>query len=106
MIAASSAPAASPPVVTPRERTGWYFYDWAMSAFNTTVTSVFLGPFLTSAAKQASGGALGAGECTGTVHPLGITLAPGAYFPAMVSLSVVLQVLVLPVMGALADRSR
>ncbi len=33
---------------TRRERTGWYFYDWANSAFSTTVLTVFLGPFLTT----------------------------------------------------------
>ena len=27
-----------------RERVGWYFYDWANSAFSTTVVTVFLGP--------------------------------------------------------------
>ena len=28
-----------------REQTGWYFYDWANSAFSTTVVTVFLGPY-------------------------------------------------------------
>ncbi|MGX6606545.1 hypothetical protein ACWKSP_31145 [Micromonosporaceae bacterium Da 78-11] len=32
-----------------RERTGWYFHDRADSAFRTTVITVFLRPFLTSA---------------------------------------------------------
>ena len=27
---------------TRRERVGWYFYDWANSAFSTTVIAVFL----------------------------------------------------------------
>ena len=30
-----------------REQRGWYFYDWANSAFPTTVVTVFLGPYLT-----------------------------------------------------------
>ncbi|MFV2126598.1 MFS transporter [Micromonospora sp. LOL_013] len=101
-------PSASPgaaPSSTRRERTGWYFYDWAMSAFSTTVITVFLGPFLTTVTKQAAGCAADADECTGSVYPLGIEVAPGAYFPYLVSLSVALTVLVLPVMGALADRS-
>ncbi len=29
---------------TRRERVGWYFYDWANSAFSTTVIAVFLAP--------------------------------------------------------------
>ena len=33
-----------------RERFGWYSYDWAMSVFNTSVTTVFLGPYLTAVA--------------------------------------------------------
>jgi len=93
------------PVSTRRERTGWYFYDWANSAFSTTVITVFLGPFLTSVTKQAAGCPLGADECHGTVHPLGITVAAGSYYPYLVSLSVFLTVFVLPVTGAIADRT-
>lgn len=93
------------PVSSRRERTGWYFYDWANSAFSTTVITVFLGPFLTSVAKQAAGCPLGSSDCTGDVHPLGITVAAGSYFPYLVSLSVLLTVFVLPVMGAIADRT-
>ncbi|KXK60772.1 MFS transporter [Micromonospora rosaria] len=93
------------PGSTRRERTGWYFYDWAMSAFSTTVLTVFLGPFLTSVAKLAAGCDLGADDCTGYVYPLGITVAAGSYFPYLVSASVFLTVFVLPVVGAIADRS-
>jgi len=96
---------AAAPVSTRRERTGWYFYDWANSAFSTTVITVFLGPFLTTVTKQAAGCQLGADTCTGSVHPLGITIAPGSYYPYLVSLSVFLTVFVLPVMGAIADRT-
>ncbi|MGX6606538.1 MFS transporter [Micromonosporaceae bacterium Da 78-11] len=88
-----------------RERTGWYFYDWANSAFQTTVITVFLGPFLTSVTEQAAGCGIGADVCDGRVHPLGIAVAAGSFFPYMVSLSVLLTVFVLPVMGALADRA-
>jgi MFS transporter, UMF1 family len=87
------------------ERKGWYFYDWANSAFSTTVITVFLGPFLTAVTEQAAGCELGADDCDLAVHPLGITVAAGSYFPYLVSLSVFLTVFVLPVMGAVADRS-
>ncbi|ASW57699.1 MFS transporter [Plantactinospora sp. KBS50] len=103
---AGDGPAAGPPRSTRRERTGWYFYDWANSAFSTTVVTVFLGPFLTTVTERAAGCAIDADDCTGTVHPLGITVAAGSYFPYLVSLSVLLTVFVLPVMGAVADRSR
>lgn len=96
---------AASPSSTRRERTGWYFYDWAMSAFSTTVITVFLGPFLTTVTELAAGCELGADICTGSVHPLGITVAAGSYFPYLVSLSVFLTVFVLPVTGAIADRT-
>src|SRR5918997_5973447 len=96
--------ATAEPASRRRERTGWYFYDWANSAFSTTVITVFLGPFLTSVTEVAAGCPLGADECDGRVHPLGITVAAGSYFPYLVSLSVLLTVFVLPVMGAVADR--
>src|SRR3954464_15996553 len=96
--------ATTAPASNRRERTGWYFYDWANSAFSTTVITVFLGPFLTSVTEQAAGCPLGTDDCTGTVHPLGITVAAGSYYPYLVSLSVFLTVFVLPVMGAIADR--
>ncbi|MGW4946055.1 MFS transporter [Actinoplanes sp. NPDC004185] len=97
--------ATTVPVSNRRERTGWYFYDWAMSAFSTTVITVFLGPFLTSVTEQAAGCALGADDCDARVHPFGLSIAAGSYFPYLVSLSVLLTVFVLPVMGAVADRA-
>jgi len=82
-----------------REQVGWYFYDWANSAFSTTVVTVFLGPYLTTVAKAAA-------DANGNVYPLGIKVYAGSVFPYVVSLSVVLQVLVLPILGAIADYSR
>jgi MFS transporter, UMF1 family len=93
---APAAPIA--PGSTKRERVGWYFYDWANSAFATTVVSVFLGPYLTSIAENAVGK-------HGDVHVAGIPIAAGSLFAYTVSISVLLQVLVLPVVGAVADRS-
>ncbi|WP_434740017.1 MFS transporter [Micromonospora sp. SH-82] len=98
-------PTRSEPGSTRRERTGWYLYDWAMSAFSTTVLTVFLGPFLTSVAKLAAGCELGADDCVGYVYPLGVKVAAGSYFPYLVSASVFLTVFVLPIVGAVADRS-
>jgi len=83
---------------TARERRGWYFYDWANSAFSTTVVTVFLGPYLSSIAENAA-------DADDRLYPLGIPVAAGSYFPYLVSLSVFLTVFVLPVVGAIADRS-
>lgn len=105
MTSSAAMTATTAPGSLLRERTGWYFYDWANSAFQTTVITVFLGPFLTTVTEQAAGCALGADDCHGRVHPLGISIAAGSYFPYLVSLSVLLTVFVLPVMGAVADRA-
>jgi UMF1 family MFS transporter len=81
-----------------REQIGWYWYDWANSAFSTTVVSVFLGPYLTGITKAAA-------DATGHVYPFGgwLPIDAGAFFPYMISLSVLLQVLFLPILGAIAD---
>ena len=81
-----------------RQQRAWYFYDWANSAFSTTVVTVFLGPYLTTLAEDAAG-------ADGRVGFLLWDVRPGTYFSLLVSLSVILQVLVLPVTGAIADRS-
>jgi UMF1 family MFS transporter len=79
-----------------REQRGWYIYDWANSAFVTTGVALFLGPYLTALAKGAADG-------SGRVHPLGIPVDARSYWSYLVSLSVILQVLVLPIVGAAAD---
>ena len=78
------------------EQVSWYFYDWANSAFSTTVVAVFMGPYLTSVTRAAA-------DAEGFVHPLGIAIRADAFFPFVVSLSVLLQVLILPIIGAVAD---
>src|SRR5918912_247607 len=73
------------PVSTRRERVGWYFYDWANSAFYTTVVTVFLGPYLTAVAKTAAGCAADDPCRTATIGVLGVRIAPGALYPDAVS---------------------
>jgi MFS transporter, UMF1 family len=87
------------PLSTSRERTGWYFYDWANSAFATTVVTLLLGPYLNKLAQAAA-------DARGFVHPLGIPVYAGSYWGYLIALSVMSQVLCLPVLGALADSSR
>ncbi|WP_320784895.1 MFS transporter [Streptomyces sp. CRN 30] len=81
-----------------REQRGWYFYDWACSVYSTSVLTVFLGPYLTSVAKAAA-------DADGYVHPLGIPVRAGSFFAYSVSLSVVLAVVIMPLVGAAADRT-
>jgi MFS transporter, UMF1 family len=101
---AATATTPTLPAAGRRDRTGWYFYDFANSAFASTCLSVFLGPFLVTVTKVAAGCELGAEHCAQRVHPLGIPVAAGSYYPYLVSLSVFLTVFVLPVTGAIADR--
>jgi UMF1 family MFS transporter len=81
-----------------REQRGWYFYDWANSVFTTIVITVFLGPYLTGVAEAAA-------DAHGYVHPLGLPVRAGSYFAYVVSASVLLSVLAMPLAGALADRT-
>jgi UMF1 family MFS transporter len=81
-----------------REQRGWYFYDWACSVYSTSVLTVFLGPYLTSVAKSAA-------DTDGFVHPLGVPVRAGSFFAYSVSLSVIVAVLVMPLVGAAADRT-
>jgi len=83
---------------TRKERFGWYMYDWANSAFSTTVITVFLGPYLTEIAK-------GAADAAGNVSVLGFDIYHGSLFAYAVSLSVILQLFILPILGAIADTS-
>ncbi|KKD04150.1 MFS transporter [Streptomyces sp. WM6386] len=81
-----------------REQRGWYFYDWACSVYSTSVLTVFLGPYLTSVAEKAA-------DADGYVHPLGIPVRAGAFFAYSVSLSVIVAVMVMPLVGVAADRT-
>ncbi|MFJ5644195.1 MFS transporter [Streptomyces sp. NPDC093223] len=81
-----------------REQRGWYFYDWACSVYSTSVLTVFLGPYLTSVADHAA-------DADGYVHPLGVPVRAGSFFAYSVSLSVILAVVVMPLVGSVADRT-
>ena len=82
-----------------REQRAWFVYDWANSAFSSTVVTLFLGPYLTAIAKAAAGP-------DGYIHPFGLTIDPRSLWGYLVSLSVLSQVFVLPLVGAIADYGR
>ncbi|HEX8136582.1 MAG TPA: MFS transporter [Pyrinomonadaceae bacterium] len=84
----------------PREVFGWLMYDWANSAFYTTVVGALFGPYLTSLAQAAVGE-------NGTVLSLGPLGAVTAKSLSTFSISVAVfsQVFILPVLGAIADYS-
>jgi UMF1 family MFS transporter len=81
-----------------REQRGWYFYDWACSVYSTSVLTVFLGPYLTAVAERAA-------DADGYVHPLGVPVRAGSFFAYSVSLSVIVAVVAMPLVGSAADRT-
>ncbi len=83
-----------------REIFGWAMYDWANSAFSTTIGTVFLGPYVASLAATAA-----KGDPDGLARIGSLGVAPDSFFPYCISISVVLQVLFLPIVGAIADYS-
>ncbi|MCI0552866.1 MAG: MFS transporter, partial [Anaerolineae bacterium] len=83
-----------------REIFGWAMYDWANSAFSTTVGTVFLGPYIAALAAEAA-----KAHPDGLARFFGIPVAPDSFLPYCISFSVGLQVLFLPILGAIADYS-
>jgi len=84
----------------PRELFGWKMYDWANSAFYTTVVGALFSPYITRLA-QAS---VGDNGVVLNLGPLGEVTAKS--LPTLcVSISVGAQVLLLPILGALGDYS-
>lgn len=78
-------------------RRSWYLYDWANSAFSTTVISLFIGPYLTSIAENGA-------DAAGMISLWGFEMRPGSLYPYAISFSVFMQVFLLPIVGGIADR--
>jgi UMF1 family MFS transporter len=84
----------------PRELFGWKMYDWANSAFYTTVVGALFSPYLTRLAQTA----VGENGVVLNLGPLGAVTAKS--LPTLcVSISVGAQVFLLPILGALGDYS-
>src|SRR3989441_1039943 len=60
-------------------------------------------PSATRAGKEVPTTAKAAADADGFVYPLGVKVHAGSFFPYVVSLSVLGQVVLLPVLGAVAD---
>ncbi|WP_150239711.1 MFS transporter [Nocardiopsis quinghaiensis] len=94
-----------------REQRGWYVYDWANSVFITSVVTVLIGPYLSNLAC-VSAGAESAEACLDpslALTPLGLdflALHPNALYPALTTVAILLQILLLPTVGAMVDHSR
>jgi UMF1 family MFS transporter len=89
-----------------REQRAWYFYDWANSAYVTTTATVLFTPYLSAVARSAACPGLPSGEvCRTDLSVLGVPVAPGSLALYVVTVSTILSALLLPLVGAVADRS-
>ena len=94
-----------------RDQRAWCWYDWANSVFPTSIITVFLSLYLTTVARND---ALAAGQTCLTRNALvdcnislfGLGFPAGSLFDYLLAASTLLQVLVLPLTGAIADRTQ
>ena len=85
------------PLAQAREQKAWYWYDWANSAFVTTVSTVMFAPYIISVAKDAA--------VDNRISLLGISVAPGSLPSYLVTFATILSAVLLPPLGALMDRT-
>ncbi len=80
-----------------KEIFGWMLYDWANSAFYTTVVSVLIGPYLINLATKAVG-------ADGIILDLFFfSVTPKGLPSFCIAISVISMVVFLPILGAIAD---
>ncbi|HEY6233293.1 MAG TPA: MFS transporter [Pyrinomonadaceae bacterium] len=84
----------------PREVFGWKVYDWANSAFSTTIVGALYGPYLTEITQRV----VGENGVVVNLGPFG-SITAKSFFPTCVSVAVFLQVFLLPILGSIADYS-
>ena len=87
------------PLDQEKQQKAWYWYDWANSAYTTTIGTVFFGPYFINLAENAVGGENGRFD----VGPF--SMPPGSLFFWLITLSTILSALLLPPLGAYVDRT-
>lgn len=85
------------PLARAKEQKAWYWYDWANSAYVTTVSTVLFAPYIIAIAKEAA--------VDNRISLLGISVAPGSLPSYLVTVSTIISAIVLPLMGPIADRT-
>jgi UMF1 family MFS transporter len=94
------------PVRRRAQQRAWNWYDWANSAFYTTTLTVLFGPLMITVAGRAAGCGDSPDEtCNRTVDVLGLHLAAGSLPSYLTSFATIASAFILPVVGALVDRS-
>ncbi|ALG15122.1 MFS transporter [Kibdelosporangium phytohabitans] len=99
-----------------QEQRGWVWYDWANSVFPTSVTTVFGSLYLTAVAAtaaKADTATNGPDACPAgdklrncDVSLFGLQFPAGSLWGYLLSFATVIQVLIVPLMGAIADRTQ
>ena len=93
------------PLNRANEQKAWYWYDWANSAFYTSVLTVLFGPYMIEIAGKAAGCVDPDETCDKTVSLLGLPLAAGSLPFYLTSFATILSAFILPIVGAMVDRS-
>jgi MFS transporter, UMF1 family len=93
------------PLWRSQDQKAWYWYDWANSAFYTTVLSVLFAPYMATVAGEAAGCVDPDETCAKTVSVLGLDLAAGSLPFYLTSSATIASAFVLPIVGAFVDRS-
>jgi UMF1 family MFS transporter len=104
-----------------REQRGWVWYDWANQVFPTTVTAVFGGLYLTAVAAEAAmadTATNGPNPCPekadGSTNKLvdcqidvfGWHFQAGSLWGYLLAAATIVQVLIVPLLAAIADRTQ
>lgn len=103
-----------------REQRGWVWYDWANSVFSSSVVTVFGSNYLVAVAADAARAdtALnGARPCVGSdgqdsnlincqIDVLGWHVQAGSLWGYLLSLAAIVHVLIVPLVGAISDRTQ
>ncbi|GAA2120713.1 MFS transporter [Nocardioides bigeumensis] len=86
------------PLTRMKNQKAWYWYDWANSAYVTTIATVLFAPYIINIAERAA--------VDDRISLLGISVAPGSLPSYLVTFSTILSAFLLPPLGALADRTK
>jgi len=93
------------PIDRRKQQNAWNWYDWANSAFYTTVLSVMFAPYMITVAGKAAGCVDADETCSKTVEILGLHLAAGSLPSYLTSFATISSAFVLPIVGSFVDRS-
>ncbi len=90
-----------------KEQRAWYWYDWANSAYVTTIATVLFAPYLTSVAEMDACGKVSDDvfKCETNLNVLGVAISPGSLVFYVVTIATIASALLLPIVGAYADRT-